>query len=55
MVDFNKPMYSFDSFNYDQAVMVEPMAMDSADPMMPDWNNITDLDFSNFIQNPVGA
>jgi hypothetical protein len=51
-VDFSKPMYGFDSFGYDQNVMVDTMALD---PMMPDWNSTSDLDFSNFIQNPVGA
>lgn len=55
-VDFSKPMYGFENFNnYDQIMMVDPISMDPNDPMMPDWNNTSDLDFSNFIQNPIGA
>ena len=55
-VDFSKPMFAFENFNnYDQVMMVDPISMDPNDPMMPDWNNTSDLDFSNFIQNPVGA
>ena len=56
-MDFSKPMSGFDNFNnnFDQVMMVDPIFMDPNDPMMPDWNNTTDLDFSNFIQNPVGA
>ncbi|KAF2129742.1 hypothetical protein P153DRAFT_366246 [Dothidotthia symphoricarpi CBS 119687] len=54
-IDFSKPMYGFENFNYDHAAMIEPMAMHPSDPIMPDWNSMTDLDFSNFIQNPVGA
>jgi hypothetical protein len=55
-VDFSKPMYGFDNFStYDQVMMVDPISMDPNDPMMPDWNSTGDLDFSNFIQNPVGA
>jgi hypothetical protein len=55
-IDFSKPMYGFESFGaFDQTMMVDPMAINPNDPMMPDWNNPGDLDFSNFIQNPVGA
>lgn len=55
-VDFSKPMYGFESFNnYDQIMMVDPMSMNPNDPMMPDWNSTSDLDFNNFIHNPVGA
>lgn len=55
-VDFSKPMYGFDSYNgYDQTMMVDTIAINPNDPMMPDWNSPNDLDFSNFIQNPVGA
>lgn len=55
-VDFSKPMYGFDNFGaYDQNMMVDTIAMNSNDPMMPDWSNTGDLDFSSFIQNPVGA
>lgn len=55
-VDFSKPMYAFDSFNgYDQTMMVDTMSINPHDPMMPDWNSPNDLDFSSFIQNPVGA
>lgn len=54
--DFSKPMYGFDNFNhYDSIMMVDPTSISPNDPMMPDWNNTSDLDFSNFIQNPVGA
>jgi hypothetical protein len=51
-VDFTKPMYGFDSVGYDQNMTIDTMALD---PMMPDWNSTSDLDFSNFIQNPIGA
>lgn len=55
-MDFSKPMNGFENFNsYDQIMMVDPIFMDPNDPMMPDWNNTNDLDFSNFLQNPVGA
>ncbi|KAF1839612.1 hypothetical protein BDW02DRAFT_2795 [Decorospora gaudefroyi] len=55
-VDFNKPMYGFDSFGaYDQNMLVDPIVMNPSDPMMPGWSNTGDLDFSSFIQNPVGA
>ena len=51
-VDFSKSTYGFEIFGYDQTMTVDAMALD---PMMPDWNSASDLDFSNFIQNPVGA
>lgn len=56
-VDFSKTLSSFDNFNnnFDQVMMVDPIYTDPNDPMMPDWNNTTDLDFNNFINNPVGA
>lgn len=55
-MDFSKPMNGFENFNtYDQIMMVDSIYMDPSDPMMPDWNNTSDLDFNNFIQNPVGA
>lgn len=57
-LDFNnKTMYTFDSFNnFDSnAMMLDPCVINPAGPMMPDWNDANDLDFSNFIQNPVGA
>jgi hypothetical protein len=54
-VDFSKPMYGFDNFGaYDQNMMVDTIAINPNDPMMPDWST-GELDFSNFIQNPVGA
>ncbi|KAF1928853.1 uncharacterized protein M421DRAFT_61552 [Didymella exigua CBS 183.55] len=54
-MDF-KSMNGFENFNtYDQIMMVDPIFMDPNDPMMPDWNSTNDLDFNNFIQNPVGA
>lgn len=55
-LDFSKPMYGFDNFgNFDQtAMMVDPIVV-NPDPMMPDWNNANDLDFNNFIHNPVGV
>lgn len=53
-VDFSKPMYGFDNFgNFDQTMMVDPLVMN--DPMMPDWNNPNELDFNNFLQNPIGT
>ncbi|KAH8724647.1 hypothetical protein GQ44DRAFT_617692 [Phaeosphaeriaceae sp. PMI808] len=55
-VDFSKPMYGYDSFaGYDQSMMMDTMAINPSDPMMPDWSGNTDLDFSSFIQNPVGV
>lgn len=55
-VDFSKPMYGYDSFGYDQNMMMDTIAINPNDPMMPDWNSTSDLDFSNFIQqHPVGA
>jgi hypothetical protein len=55
-IDFGKPMYGFDSFaGYDPNMMMDTIALNPNDPMMPDWNNNADLDFSSFIQNPVGA
>lgn len=54
-LDF-KPMYGFDNFStYDQNMMIDPMALNPNDPMMPDWNSPNDLDFNTFLQNPVGA
>jgi hypothetical protein len=35
--------------------MVDPIYLDPNDPMMPNWNNNTDLDFTNFIQNQISA
>lgn len=55
-MDFSKPMNEFQNVNtYDQIMMVDPIFTDPNDPMMPDWNNTNDLDFDNFIQNPVGT
>lgn len=55
-VDFSKPMYGFDSFaTYDQTMMVDPLALNPNDPMMPDWNNPNELDFNSFIHNPIGT
>jgi hypothetical protein len=55
-VDFSKPMYGFDNFGaYDQNMMVDTIAINPNDTMIPDWSNTGDLDFSTFIQNPVGA
>jgi len=55
-LDF-KSMYPYDGFNnFDSnAMMLDPCVMNPAGPMMPDWNDPNDLDFSNFINNPVGA
>ncbi|KAF7565432.1 hypothetical protein PtrM4_048660 [Pyrenophora tritici-repentis] len=54
-IDF-KPMYEFDSYgNYDQSMMVDTIAMNPSDPMMPDWNTHSDMDFTTFIQNPARA
>lgn len=56
-VDFSKPMYGFDAFpGFDQNMMMDcAIAINPHDPMLPDWNSTSDLDFSSFIQNPVGA
>jgi hypothetical protein len=57
-LDFNtKPMYTFDTFNnFDSnAMILDQMVINPSGPMMPDWNDPNDLDFSSFIQNPVGA
>jgi hypothetical protein len=57
-VDFSKAMYGFDNLTgYDPNMMMDTIAINGLpnDPMMPDWNSSTDLDFSSFIQNPVGA
>jgi hypothetical protein len=56
-MDFTKPLSGFESFNsnFDQVMMVDPLYMDPNDPMMPNWNNNTDLDFTNFIQNQISA
>jgi hypothetical protein len=55
-VDFTKAMYGFDSYaGYDPSMMMDTIAINPNDPMMPDWNSNTDLDFSSFIQNPIGA
>jgi hypothetical protein len=34
---------------------VDTIAINPNDPMMSDWSNPGELDFSSFIQNPVGA
>lgn len=54
-IDFNKPMYGFDTYgNFDQTAMsLDPIVVN--DPALPDWNASNDLDFSNFIHNQVGA
>jgi hypothetical protein len=57
-MDFsNKGLYTYDTFNnFDSnAMMLDPLVINPAGPMMPDWNDTNDLDFSNFINNPVGA
>lgn len=55
-LDFSKPMYAFDNYaSFDQNMMMDTIAINPNDPMMPDWNSSTDLDFNSFIQNPVGA
>ncbi|KAF2470280.1 uncharacterized protein BDR25DRAFT_303827 [Lindgomyces ingoldianus] len=57
-MDFgNKSMYTFDTFNnFDTSSMIlDPCVINPAGPMMSDWNDANDLDFSNFINNPVGA
>jgi hypothetical protein len=52
-LDFSKPMYGFDTYgNFDQnSMMLDPIVVN--DPVMSDWNSASDLDFSNFINNPV--
>ena len=57
-MDFgNKAMYTYDTFNnFDSStMMLDPLVINPAGPMMSDWNDTNDLDFSNFINNPVGA
>ncbi|KAF2793690.1 hypothetical protein K505DRAFT_325306 [Melanomma pulvis-pyrius CBS 109.77] len=57
-MDFsNKGLYTYDTFNnFDSnAMMLDPLVINPSGPMMPDWNDTNDLDFSNFINNPVGA
>jgi hypothetical protein len=57
-MDFNnKGLYTYDTFNnFDSnAMMLDPLVINPAGPMMPDWNDTNDLDFSNFINNPMGA
>lgn len=55
-VDFSKPMYNFDNFaSFDPNMMVDSIAINPSDPMMPDWNGNSELDFNTFIQNPIGA
>jgi len=55
-VDFSKPMYNFDNFtSFDSNMMIDPIAINPSDPMMPDWNGSSELDFNSFIQNPIGA
>jgi len=52
-MDF-KPMCGFENFTgYDP--MMDTLALNPNDPMMPDWNSNTELDFNSFLQNPVGA
>ncbi|KAF2018314.1 C6 transcription factor-like protein [Aaosphaeria arxii CBS 175.79] len=55
-IDFGKPMYPFDSYNsFDSNGMVlDPCVIPGA-PMMSEWNEPSDLDFSSFIQNPMNA
>ena len=57
-MDFgNKAMYTYDTFNnFDSnMMMLDPLVINPAGPMMSDWDDTNDLDFSNFINNPVGA
>ncbi|KAL5121079.1 Fluconazole resistance protein 1 [Pleosporales sp. CAS-2024a] len=55
-VDFSKPIFAFDNFaGYDATMMMDTIAINSTDPMMPDWNNTNDLDFNYFVQNQVVA
>lgn len=45
---FSHPMYGFENFNScDQTRTSEDVS--PSDPMMPDWNDIFDPDFNNFI------
>lgn len=54
-IDFSRPMYGFDTYgNFDQnAMMLDPIVVN--DPVMSDWNSASDLDFNNFINNPVAT
>ena len=53
-VDFSRPIYGFDTFgNLDHKMMVDPITIN--DPMLPDWSPLNELDFNNFIHNPIGA
>lgn len=58
-LDFNaKSIYSFDSTfsEFDSnTMMMDPCVINPAGAMMPDWNDPSDLDFSSFINNQVGA
>ena len=57
-LDFGaKPMYAFETFsNFDSnAMLLDPYVINPHGPALQDWNDPTDLDFSNFIQNSVGA
>lgn len=56
-IDFSKSMYAFDTFNsFDSnAMMLDPCVINTGGSLMPDWNDPNDLDFSTFINNPVGA
>ncbi|KAF2731083.1 hypothetical protein EJ04DRAFT_536867 [Polyplosphaeria fusca] len=57
-MDFSgKPMYTFDTFsNFDSnTMMVDPIVINPSGPMMPDWTDPSDLDFSSFINNQVSA
>lgn len=55
-VDFSKTMYGFDNFaGYDPNMMIDTISINLNDPMMPDWNGSTELDFSSFLQNPIGV
>lgn len=56
-LDFNtKPMYTFDTFSdFDShTMMLDPCVINPAGAIMPDWPE-PDLDFNNFINNPVNA
>ena len=50
-------MYTYDTFNnFDSnTMMLDPLVINLAEPMMSGRNDTNDLDFSNFINNPVGA
>lgn len=55
-VDFGKPMYGFEHFaGFDPCMIVDTIAINPCDPMMPDWNSNTELDFGSYIQNPIGV